>query len=540
MKKIFMGLFCMTTLFSCSNDMNELSSTSNEAGITIPDMVSLDAYTAQKNFAVILSKAVYNNANLRQFIKDEAIKQFDNDYDIFYPFVKDKEVANGETFREILLAYCANEEELNQIEDALPLLNILVPDLSFVGAFNAEKWDLTDNEVAVSYAKGNKNAVLYANGDSITSLAPNELPDFPLLVVKENERMNITGSTRSAGGTTYSYGFVSEVFNGSLKKAQSRASWDMDIAQESAEPFVKASELDPMVIAAYNEFKQNKKTVDRDYLYYGLNNSKSRNGALNTYMREFLYKFTISPSKYFMIADQDGDPKLNGGASGSTSNKKGELPQDEILKRIWTDGKFEIYMDVYVGKRSSTSLPHTLTFSVSPQQLFQVDKIHVDKRHKTAFRHSKYTYTVKAENLKSKWVLASAATGLMSDVIIEPWDLSSQSLIINMVIYERDDEQTIEKQYSVKTEYTNKADFSFDGSVIEFPLKVGYGFTAVTTRTESMKVTTQKNSDNLGTISFNYNDPIIKSDSQKNTKGYEINTYSNGSVTVMILPKNQR
>lgn len=49
-------------------------------------------------FAKALSAAVYQHGEMRSFIKDEALKQFDKDYDVFYPFVKDKEVAEGNHF----------------------------------------------------------------------------------------------------------------------------------------------------------------------------------------------------------------------------------------------------------------------------------------------------------------------------------------------------------------------------------------------------------------------------------------------------------
>lgn len=52
--------------------------------------------------------------------------QFDNDYDIFYPLVKNKIVYDNQSLRDILLSYCKDENELVQIEQSLPLLNILV------------------------------------------------------------------------------------------------------------------------------------------------------------------------------------------------------------------------------------------------------------------------------------------------------------------------------------------------------------------------------------------------------------------------------
>lgn len=52
------------------------------------DYVELDSESAKQEFAVILSKAVYENEALREFLKSEALTQFDKDYDVFYPWTK--------------------------------------------------------------------------------------------------------------------------------------------------------------------------------------------------------------------------------------------------------------------------------------------------------------------------------------------------------------------------------------------------------------------------------------------------------------------
>ena len=44
---------------------------------------------AQLKFAKLLSQAASSNVEVRSFLKKEALAQFDNDYDIFYPMIKD-------------------------------------------------------------------------------------------------------------------------------------------------------------------------------------------------------------------------------------------------------------------------------------------------------------------------------------------------------------------------------------------------------------------------------------------------------------------
>lgn len=62
--------------------------------------------------------------DLRVFLKEEAIKQFDNDYEVFYPYVKDETISGGRTFKEILVEHAGSESKLQEIEEVLPLLTL--------------------------------------------------------------------------------------------------------------------------------------------------------------------------------------------------------------------------------------------------------------------------------------------------------------------------------------------------------------------------------------------------------------------------------
>ncbi len=58
-----------------------------------------------ESFSKALSAAVSQHKELRSFIKKEAEKQFDNDNDVFYPFVKDKVVFGDKVFRDYILEH---------------------------------------------------------------------------------------------------------------------------------------------------------------------------------------------------------------------------------------------------------------------------------------------------------------------------------------------------------------------------------------------------------------------------------------------------
>lgn len=45
--------------------------------------------SALNNFAITLSKAVCSHQEVREFLRSEALKRFDKDYDVLYQLVKD-------------------------------------------------------------------------------------------------------------------------------------------------------------------------------------------------------------------------------------------------------------------------------------------------------------------------------------------------------------------------------------------------------------------------------------------------------------------
>ncbi len=525
MKNFTLAILFSAILFSCSDD-HELSPIK-----TVTEISKSSNIDAQKQFANLLSKAIYERKELRSFLKEEALDLFDNDYDIFYPFVKNKIVTGDETFRDILLSYSESEANLIAIEESLLFLNILVPNLSWISDFRAENWDINDPDVAIICRDDDDNNI-YENGEIIGQIGLGEIPDFPCLVIKNNERLKLQNNvTRSSEAN---YEFKHDVF----KKQPQTRHFEFDVFLETEDPdgqYLKASELSPEIIYAWQQSKIIPNGCDRDYIYYGLdiNNKK---GRLNRNVRESLYKFRINPSIYYRIADQTGDPQLR-----EISQLKRYLTNEEVLKKIWTDGSFEIYIRSYIMvENSTTPLEKILPFSISPNDLFYIEKAHVKHRNSTYFgRHSKNTYSVDVKDLKGKWYKPSEKD--KRSVFLNPWDISSQSMQIFLHIEEFDNAETYQKKIIVSGSKTNKLDFTADSDkTSDVKLKTTYGFSSTSAVTTDVIVSTTHGSDELGNISFFFDDPIILNDTYKDTKGYKINTVYNGSIEMMLLPEKLR
>lgn len=161
------------------------------------------------DFAVALNKAISENEDLRNFIKNEVVKQFDGDYDLLLSHAFNQNVRPSDIFvtksgliddeisvKELLSYYytdtCnqtkSSEESLDNLVNDYPELQISVP-------VHAEDWD-SDNyipDIAIvpnDYEEFVTEKVpgINAEGENIEVDAINE-PDMPTIVVGLNERL---------------------------------------------------------------------------------------------------------------------------------------------------------------------------------------------------------------------------------------------------------------------------------------------------------------------------------------------------------------
>ena len=175
------GIICLmcAAIVSCEKD-----ATSEQQKIaSVPAISKEDAMT---KFSMILSKAVYEKKDLRYFLKDEAMKEFDRDYDVFYPFVKDRLVDGENTFRDIIKMYDSNNE-LEAIETALPLLNILIPDWSFIDGFSIQSWNPESQDLSVGYRQFSDSSYIYQNGKTVGSISVVRIQTFLFLLLRKKK-----------------------------------------------------------------------------------------------------------------------------------------------------------------------------------------------------------------------------------------------------------------------------------------------------------------------------------------------------------------
>lgn len=533
--------------FSCFVMMFALALVS---AVSCQDKIEPDVYdgsdessiATKEQFAVILSRAVYENEDLRDFLKEEALKLYDNDQDVFYPLLKNKMINGSDSFRDILARY-DEDGQLARIERDHPLLTILVPDWSWISTecFSAENWDTEDPEVAVGYEDNSDSHIVYIDGRKAYELQSGEFPAFPVLIVKDNERIRVVSEPTKGGEGTYE--FVDEAFDGS-KNALTKATWydqTWDYNTDGSSDFVDESLLDDLVIGAWNEFGDGwNNAMHRDYIYYDMTKTKTSDGKLNSFIREKILRFKISPKDAFTMIDPGKDPQFN--SEITIWKKANELKGNDIQNILWSDGAFEINFTFFWGEDLPDEMGYfTKSFSVRPYDIWELTSSSVKKslRPFEGFQY-RYVYYNDADNLVAKWYYPT------DDVYLPLWDISTQSSDIWFRVSEFDDEtqiqETITKSYKYTNNFSVKGDGEASGSLGEVSLKgslgLDYGYADEHSGVSSITYTWDHSSNNLGDCDYSFDMPIIRSNRYLfgNKYGYDVLSVSTGRATVTIAP----
>lgn len=518
------ALGAVANFTSCSNE-DLLSQSENET----ETRASLPAYTeeqAMEKFAEILSQATYNNKAVREFLKSEAIKQFDKNYDVLYAKVKDYQVGDN-TFEQILEKY-SSKKELEDIFKAVPTLNIYIPSLPMFD-IKPENLDCNDKEVPV-VLPGEKSNSLLLNGNVVDSVKIGYLPDFQSFVVNSNSRVRVNTTTRASGAT---YSFIDEAFNGEVPTTRTET--------------VNLSMVGTKAIQAYNYFNRDdnsnySKALQRDYIYYGMTPTSTR-GTLNRSVSEYLTFIKVDPKAYFQMDDVHNDPDEKRYTDDPYIQRdiawiKGrDFTTEELVNQFWTEGAYKIRMEIVY---SSSASPIIKYISVRPEDIWDFN-FKREYRHRTGFRHSKYSYWIDPNKFTSKRYDVTN-----SDISFEKWSLSTEGLTRIVHFYE------VDKGTQKSVKYTYEVDH-MKGGKVSGNVKLGLGLgekesnkieigiggeaSSSTTEKKSTEVTlswTDKD-DDLGSAVIYFYDPIIESKGRNNT--YNVKTYNTGCITFGVTAR---
>lgn len=465
-------------------------------------------YELKKKFAEALHEAMTESANLREFLKNEALKKFNGDYDILYNYVKDHKVGNS-TFRNILKSYYINESDLIEIENTVPSLTIFVPSLP-KNSFSAENWNISRDIplVAVRLLDNNKTPLISYNSKSYL-LDHNIIPSFPVVVIKENERIVAPNYPQYKSLTTKEYST-----NNGFNFKFSHSIFDfinppIDIVIDGTPDHV---------VDAWEVYgKSQNLGWHRDFIYYTLQPNVPNGPYINDYS-EFLRDFKIEGTgEQALDAISDAsptvnnldDPELNPIIYDNPNNNQGSF---------WTDGSFEF--EVNINYDSDTPMLGK-GFPADAEDLFKIEY----EKYEVFWMEFYVVSDIKTKTYRL-------------DLEILPWQIHNISNQWQLEFQEVDLTVEVENQESYTSKYNTN--FGFESNELwKFGLELGGSTENSESSMKTRKYKLESNDLRNALVKFEDNIIIDKNELGlffTNLISYDLRRYTTGKCSFSVIP----
>lgn len=536
--KIAFALSFALIACACSNDGDLLS----DHDATSSNLAAcMTKQKAMEEFSEILSKAVSNNSSVRSFLKEQALAKFDNNHDVFYPLVKDQRI-NGRKFKDILAQYASSSLSLDSIEASVPLLNIYIPELA---GFKIEDLDVSDDELPVLYGKN-----LYVNGSVADTLAADAVPAFGVLSVCESSTVQqIAHANRGISENTINekYEFVDACFNPSLTSSRDSRATYIEYDEENPKydkGYVDASDLDPDLVKSYENSNGNY-YAQRYLMYYNLTNQEQTPTQVNGKVCDCVYALKLSPSgldKIVETAQGGAKPDHKVFEDGSYTVYKTEADRSTVLSKLLTGQTIGLTFYVENVKEENAREPKVLKVYATPDKFFNLS-VNVNRRHKTKFRHTRYTYTIDIKDVKAKWFYP-LENGCRT--LFDSWDIATDPLQKRFLVYLDNPNcgDKITKMDTYTYQISKSSEVSGDAKLDNWLKIISFGLSGKKssshTDTHTVTTTIETFENNLYLADFQvdfFNDyPILKKDADK----YVLNKSGRNLIEVSVLPVNVR
>lgn len=459
----------------------------------------------KREFGLALLAGLTESKLLRTIIKEEAIKMFNGDYDVLFYTIADLKIENNKSVYDFLSGKFNSEKRLAQILEAFPTLTIFVPSLP-ENTFSAQRWNITTEIPAVAIRTNNSNEIpLIDNTGKEVVLKTDKVPAFPVVVIKENERL-----ISNKDNDLFDRYKTRIVYN---KRSVKIRFWDneFDCIKNDGAALRKAYTMDSKIVDAYNIYN----TADgwqRDYIYYDIQPA-STSGSFKYDFQEHITDFKMlgdGKAALNLIADQTGDPKSQAGTGGYTL-----IP--------WTDGFFEFKIKLSVSSSNPVTSEVVKGVSVHPSLLFDVPYLFIAEPWRGGpmwLRDERKPILLRTTNIS---------------IPLINWDLSMYSSTMKISFEEVDLTTTTINT----TSRTDKFAINFEissGSLLKAGLKFGLGGESSKIRTIQTSFT--QGNDVLGDAIINFGDKVIISTGTDLSGNYfNTRSYSTGWCEFSVEPK---
>jgi hypothetical protein len=219
-KKLFVAVIVIvgiTVFISCEREKVEI------AELKLEEKIALNIENPLvHDFANILVRSMSDEKG-RSFIKEEALKEFDGDFDILFAEVKDKDLSktslkstNFKTFGSFLKSFSPSDSKLksdadfstflNSLLEKYPLLQISMPEISEASTNN---WNELNYAPLVAVLPDNfddkttKVITAYDMDGNVSYLDVNNYPQNPVIVISQNERLVAVSKSKNSNNKSY-------------------------------------------------------------------------------------------------------------------------------------------------------------------------------------------------------------------------------------------------------------------------------------------------------------------------------------------------
>ena len=515
-------------LFSCSDEVNDDFIYSN-ANHVLSENTVMERDSAFSKFAQILSAAVYDSKDVREFLKNEALKKFDKNYDVLFLAAKD-EMIGDKTFKEVLSDY-APEGALDEIEKAVPLINIYLTRTAFLEIF-PEDLDVDDQYTPVAFV-ADDSVNFFSEGRFAFAMSKGEVPGFHVFVVGENQRVEVDSQEGNKNLSLRGFRFKDESFDGTK-----------EVSSTLKSVTVSSANVGKRAIDAYKYFYSDdasihQKGLQRDYIYYGLTPGKATNGYPVRSVSEYIGTIRVPLNSLYKMSDQrqvlDGyaDPYIVG--KGPFEKRGGGYTYDELVSKVWSEGAFVFKFEVITSDQQVATYSY---IPLTPEDLWVFSYTHT-RKHSTWFHRSRHTYTIHFDKFEPKTVV------LKAPVNMGKWNIKEEALHRYVRVFEEDKgiEVTATRTYDMEKISSESFTGDIKNQVGLTGDELSGGSVSVTVKTddkntekETVFVTEKwtETSDDLGCVKIYYYDPVIESMSGSSPV---VKTYSTGLVEFGIFVK---
>lgn len=364
-----------------------------------------------------------------------------------------------------------------------------------IADIKASDIDTNDKEIPFLYSNH-----IYLDGAIVDSLDNDEVPGFNLYVVTESsnirKKQDLLKRASSDLSLNAEYEYVGPAFSPVLsnkKLLKTSGVQSLDDKYNGQKGYIPLKEIDPELINAYRNSKDKLKAT-RCLMYYNMNTPSQTPGNVRSDVKDCIFRFKINGSAFEDLEStttDGGHPLFN----GSTENKKTPLSREEVINRLLTGRnfcfKFKLEGNISEGSANSQVVTsEEITIYASPKDLFNL-YIHEERKHPTAFRHTKYTYWIDKKNITEKWYYP-LDNG--HDTRLDKWDVAYQPISKRIVVYlinpNSGQPREVEEHYSVTYVTTGEAGADIAGDIKNIA-KIGINGKITSSTTTVKEVTTK-------------------------------------------------